>query len=110
MQDKSEHRTNVNNNHTDGEAKGDSSPYLPKRRKGIQAKGASKPKATATKRPVKLMLDTAEYEALVVHSLRRGLNLSELVGELIRKNLTEWSIHARPNQKAEGGDCLSPLK
>jgi hypothetical protein len=99
MQDKSEHRTNVNNNHTDGEAKGASTPYLPKRRKG-----ASKPKATSTKRPVKLMLDTAEYEALVVHSLRRGLNLSELVGELIRKNLTEWSIHARPGREKGVGD------
>ncbi len=102
MPDKSEHRTNVNTNHTDDEAKGDSSPYLPKRRKGVQSKGTSKGKATATKRPVKLMLDTAEYEALVVHSLRRGLNLSELVGELIRKNLTEWSIHARPGQNQKG--------
>ncbi len=101
MQDKSEHRTNVNNNHTDGDTKGESSPYLPKRRKGIQAKGVSKPKTTQTKRPVKLVLDTAEYEALVVHSLRRGLNLSELEGELIRKGLTEGSIHARPSQKGE---------
>jgi hypothetical protein len=101
MPDKNAHNTQVNNNHTDGDTKGESSPYLPKRRKGIQAKGASKPKATATKRPVKLVLDTVEYEALVVHSLRRGLNLSELVGELIRKNLTEWSIHARPSQRGD---------
>ncbi len=96
MQDKSEHKTNVNTNNTVGVDNAASSPYLPKRRKG-----ASKPKATSTKRPVKLMLETAEYEALVVHSLRRGLNLSELVGELIRKGLTDWSIHARPSQRGE---------
>jgi hypothetical protein len=101
MNDKGEHGTQVNNNLTVGPDNGDSSPYLPKRRKAIQAKGTSKPKATQTKRPVKLMLETAEYETLVVHSLRRGLNLSELVGELIRKNLTEWSIHARPGQKQD---------
>jgi hypothetical protein len=101
MQDNSAHRTDGNTQHTSGDDNGVSSPYLPKRRKGVSSKGASKPKTTQTKRPVKLMLDTAEYETLVVHSLRRGLNLSELVGELIRKNLTEWSIHARPGSRVE---------
>jgi hypothetical protein len=101
MQDNSAHRTDGNTQHTSGDDNVVSSPYLPKRRKGVQSKGPGKPKSVPTKRPVKLMLETAEYETLVVHSLRRGMNLSELVGELIRKNLTEWSIHARPGTRGE---------
>jgi uncharacterized protein (DUF4415 family) len=88
----------VNTTQNDGQDVEDVAAYLPKRRRTTTPKGTTRPKATPTKRPVKLMLDTDVYEALVIHGLRRGENLSDLVAGLIRKNLTEWSIHARPKQ------------
>jgi hypothetical protein len=98
MQDNTTSGTDVNTTQTDTQDSGDVAAYLPKRRKATTPKGATRQKATPTKRPVKLMLETDVYEALVIHGLRRGENLSDLVAGLIRKNLCEYSIHARPKQ------------
>ena len=76
--------------------------YKPRRRNASQAKGQTRQKATPTKRPVKLMIEADAYESLVLHGLRRGESLSDLVTDLVRKHLTDWVIHAKPGPRGAG--------
>ncbi len=98
IEDKIHMSTDVNTTQNESQDSGDVAAYLPKRRKATTPKGATRQKAQPTKRPVKLMLETDVYETLIIHGLRRGETLSDLVAGLIRGNLTDWSIHARPKQ------------
>ncbi len=75
--------------------------YKPKRRGARQGKGNSKQKVAVTKRPVKLMLETDVYEAMVITGLRSGENLSQLVSNLVRTHLTRWVVHSRPGPRSE---------
>lgn len=75
--------------------------YKPKRRTARVTKGTGKTKIAPNKRPVKLMLESDVYEALVIHGLRRGENLSDLVSSLVRSHLTDWVLHARPGTRSE---------
>jgi hypothetical protein len=79
-------------------------PSIAYRPQGQQGQRGRRPKATkaqSTKRPVKLSLETEVYERLVVHGLRRGMNLSELVSDLAIKNLNDWIVHAKPGPRSE---------
>lgn len=92
--------------HLDSKDDGPSIAYRPKRRTGPKTQGTNRTsKATPKKRPVKLMMEPQVYEILVVHSLRQGMNLSEMVSDLVVKHLTQWTVHAKPGPRgtAEAG-------
>lgn len=77
--------------------------YKPRRRaagQAVRVDRPGKPKPARSKRPMKLVVDVDVYEALVVHGLRRGKTLSQLVGELVRQNLTDWIVHAKPGPRS----------
>ena len=76
--------------------------YQPRRRKDKQTTRAGRTsKPTPTKRPVKLMIDADAYEVMVIHGLRRGENLSELVTNLVRTHLNEFVVHRKPGPQTE---------
>lgn len=87
---------------TDRTAKENSGPaiaYRPRRRSDKPAARPGRASKPVTKRPVKLMIDEDAYESMVVHSLRRGENLSELVTNLVRQHLNDFVIHAKPGPR-----------
>jgi hypothetical protein len=77
--------------------------YRPRRRADKQATRPGRPsKPAPTKRPVKLMIDVDAHELMVVHALRRGENLSELVVNLVRTHLNDFVVHRKPGPQSEG--------
>lgn len=73
-----------------------------RRRAGGKATGPARQTKTVTKRPVKLVIDTTAYESLMIHSLRRGESMSDIISGLINRHLTDWIIHAKPGPKGGG--------
>jgi hypothetical protein len=71
---------------------------------GQKPKGRKVPKGATTKRALKLSIEADTYERLTIHSLKTGLNLSELVDKLAREHCTQWVLHARPGPKPEAGE------
>lgn len=76
--------------------------YRPRGRTDKPTPRAGRPTKLVTKRPVKLMIDAAVYESMVVHGLRRGENLSELVEGLVRRHLNDFVVHRKAGPK--GGE------
>ena len=74
--------------------------YKPRRRTGKAASGTTRTKPAPAKRPVKLVVDEGVYEAMVVHGLRRGETLSELISNLVKTHLTDYVIHHRPSPRS----------
>jgi hypothetical protein len=66
---------------------------------GQKPKGRKAPKATASKRALKLSVDHETYERLAVESIKSGLNLSELVDKLAREHCNNWVLHAKPGPR-----------
>lgn len=78
--------------------------YKPRRRTGKQAAKAGRTsKSAPSKRPIKLMVDQATYESMVIHSLRRGESLSELVTGLVQRGCQDYIIHAKPGPRTDVG-------
>ena len=55
----------------------------------------------AGKRSLNLRVGQDEYERLAVHALRRHTTISELVMELARAHLREFSIHRNATKAGE---------
>jgi predicted RNA-binding protein YlxR (DUF448 family) len=66
---------------------------------GQKTKSRKAQKATTGKRALKLSIDADTYERLTIHSLKSGLNLSELVDHLVREHCNSWVLHAKPGPK-----------
>jgi hypothetical protein len=79
-------------------------PYLSHGREGSKdARGSRTSKPAPKKRPVKLMLAEETYEAMVIHALRRGETLSELVERAVKATCQEFLIHGKPGRKSVAG-------
>jgi hypothetical protein len=63
---------------------------------GQKTKSRKAQKVTTGKRALKLSIEAETYERLTIHSLKSGLNLSELVDKLAREHCNSWVLHARP--------------
>ncbi len=66
---------------------------------GQKSKSRKAQKATTGKRALKLSIEAETYERLTIHSLKSGLNLSELVDQLVREHCNSWVLHAKPGPK-----------
>jgi hypothetical protein len=66
---------------------------------GQKAKSRKVQKVTTGKRALKLSIEAETYERLTIHSLKSGLNLSELVDQLVREHCNSWVLHAKPGPK-----------
>ncbi len=63
-------------------------------------RAATKP-AEPSKRSLNLRVDVDTYERLTVHAMKRSTTISDLVMELARMHLREFSVH-RIGVKGEG--------
>jgi hypothetical protein len=79
--------------------------YRPRPRKDMQAKRPGRQSKAPTKRPVKLMIPEGLYEVAIIHSLRRGESLSDLISGLIQTHLNEFVVHRKAGvgSQAEAG-------